>query len=242
MDVPAKLVHVAHRLVEPVEVFEKPDHVVGHLRYDVVGVGGNNAAALAAHQVDLALDAEVEAQPQFGGALDLAGQDRARAHGPGRVVILEVARRPGDARPPRQLRDGARIGVDRQLVVLGSLAEPVQRGAREQLGAPHHAPEVRDGNGLGLGDAVDVDVGGEAMPDPVVGEAALLIPEFVSTHATYSLAKILPSVPRRRLNTATWDQPRSSVSCRPGSGACSRRQGRGSSAYRVPNRPTTSAA
>ena len=135
--------------------------VVGGLGYGVARIVRGDAVMrrrILADDIGLALDAEIELQSELGGALDLPGQRRARAHRVGLFVIGELARDDGDVRPPGKLHHGGGIWDDGQLIVVRSLAEAVQGGAGEQLRAAHHPVEMIDRHGLGLGDAVHVDI------------------------------------------------------------------------------------
>ena len=171
--VPAERVHGAHDLVQVPVVEQRPREVVSRLGEVVAVLVGHDPLALAAHDVDLALDAEVEREPELGRALDLLVEDGAGAHRPGLFVIFEIARTPGDLRLPGELGDGGGIGIDRELVVVGALAEAVERRAREELRAPHHPFEVLDRHGLALGDTVHVDIGREAVLDALAAQLLL---------------------------------------------------------------------
>ena len=86
-------------------------------------------------------------------------------------MIGELTRDHGDVRPPRKLHHGARIRQHRQLVVMRSLAEAVEGRACEQLRATHHPIEMADRHGLGLGDAVHIDVKRHQILDALVDQA-----------------------------------------------------------------------
>ena len=145
------------------------------------------AARVEPDDIGLAFDAEVELEPQLGGALHLLRQRRARTHRIGLLVISEMPRNHGHVLPPRELHHGIRVRNHRQLVVMRTLAEPVERGAGEQLRATHHPVEMIDRDRLGLGDAVDVDIERHAIFDALLHQAPHRLPLWLAAASGFEL-------------------------------------------------------
>src|SRR5262245_60703721 len=60
-----------------------------------------------------------------------------------------------------------------QFIVVRSLSEAIERRAREELGAAHHALQMIDGHGLALRHTMYIDVGGETVLDPLALQCVL---------------------------------------------------------------------
>ena len=134
--VPAEGVDRRGHLVEPGETIDETLHVVATLDEIVVGVGhAQPALFVQLHDVDLALDAEIEAEAHAGGLGEHLLQGDARVDLVRLAVKGVVRRHPGHLRPPRQDRDGFEIGHGADFVVVGALAEAVERVAGVELGA-----------------------------------------------------------------------------------------------------------
>ena len=179
MHLPAERVHRRDDLVQELEIYQREARVIGRLGNRVAGIVRRNAVmrrGVAPDDVGFALDAEIELQTHLGGALDLPGEDRARAHRIRLFVIGQLAGDHGDVRPPRELHHGIRVGDHGELVVVRALAETVEGGAGKELGAAHHPVEMSDRHRLRLGDPVGVDIKGHAILDPLVDETLHRLP------------------------------------------------------------------
>ena len=158
--VPAESVHGTHDFVEPGVVVKRQARVVGGF-VDVVELGDRDMLALLvfAQHEEFALDADVEGVAHLGGGLELALEDQPAVGFEGFAFAPQVAGEPAHLGVPRQDGRRFRIGVGGDLLVLDHLGNAVQRRARAQLRARHHAAEMLDRHGLALRDAVHVDIG-----------------------------------------------------------------------------------
>ena len=85
-------------------------------------------------------------------------------------MIGELPGDHGDVGPPGKLHHGTRIRQHRQLVVMRPLAETVEGCAGKQLRPAHHPIEMTDRHGLGLGDAVHIDIERHQIFDALVDQ------------------------------------------------------------------------
>jgi hypothetical protein len=131
--VPAELVHASDHLIEPVHALEQAENVISGLMQHHFRIGRRDPVSIHPDEEELAFDAEIESQSEARRTLELALENRARAHGPGFTMQAKVARHPGHLGPPRKLSDCAWIREERQFVVMGVLAQTVQCGPGEQL-------------------------------------------------------------------------------------------------------------
>ncbi len=162
--VPAEAVHGGHDLVDHGIVVEQGSHVVGRLVQSVtLAHRGETPFPFILEHTELRFHAQVEPQAHGGRPGQRTFEDAAAARFEGAAVQHEIAGEPGNLRVPGQHGRGRRIRKRRHLVVVHRLRNAVQGGSREHLGRPEHAGEVVDGNRLGLGDAMQVHIGGQAV-------------------------------------------------------------------------------
>jgi hypothetical protein len=72
-----------------------------------------------------------------------------------------------------KVRDGG------DLIVIGRLAEAIERVTGVELRAVGEMLEVGDGDDFALGDAMDIDIGAEAILHAILAEALLELGELL---------------------------------------------------------------
>ncbi len=170
--VPAETVYRRDHFIQPRKLVHEPFHVVAAFFQVVVAVRHEQAALFVLlEHIDFALDAEVEAEAQFGRLAENLFQQHARIERIGLAMKMVVRRHPRDFLLPRQLDDMAKVRHGRDFVIVRCLTQTIQRVTGVKFRAPGKMLEVINRHELALGHAVDVHISANAVFDALFDQA-----------------------------------------------------------------------